>query len=424
MSASNVFTIVDTAGTPVAAIQPNTLNGPGGVQQSSDLYLYGLGFATWGQGADQNDYRLTENFACPDMTGFPSSPRYAAFQAAGTLTNNPASAVELGAGNGINVPLIGQLWYNTTQKELLVYNGISNGWSGATSAIAYGPTSPPSPINGDLWYNTIATQLEIYVGSWISVAQHYVPLSGGIMTGTLTMNGNTISNPIISGGSTNGTTLANITNSPTTAVTFPADGVSYPYVGTNPTNVIYTPANLPVAASPFIAGMIMMWHSNVAPAGWNLCDGTNGTPNLINSFVVAAGGTYGYGSTGGAAASAVSLAAAGSHSHTGFTQTYALQVADIPSHSHAFRAHIGGYNAGTSTFQTYENDASSGPTYLTTVGGSLIIQTTGSSSGPGAAAGTAGNPHNHGISVDGSHTHTGTVPTLPPYYGLFFIMKL
>lgn len=37
-------------------------------------------------------------------------------------------------------------------------------------------------------------------------------------------------------------------------------------------------------------GMIMLWHGTVAtiPSGWHLCDGTVGTPNLRNRFIVAA----------------------------------------------------------------------------------------------------------------------------------------
>ncbi|GAH67850.1 unnamed protein product, partial [marine sediment metagenome] len=33
-------------------------------------------------------------------------------------------------------------------------------------------------------------------------------------------------------------------------------------------------------------GMITFWHGTVEniPAGWHLCDGTEGTPNLRNKF--------------------------------------------------------------------------------------------------------------------------------------------
>lgn len=49
-------------------------------------------------------------------------------------------------------------------------------------------------------------------------------------------------------------------------------------------------------------GMIMLWNGSVdtIPSGWTLCDGTMGTPDLRNKFVVAAGDTYAVGAEGGA----------------------------------------------------------------------------------------------------------------------------
>lgn len=49
-------------------------------------------------------------------------------------------------------------------------------------------------------------------------------------------------------------------------------------------------------------GMITLWSGAIGaiPAGWALCDGTLGTPDLRNSFVVGAGTTYNPDDTGGA----------------------------------------------------------------------------------------------------------------------------
>ncbi len=48
------------------------------------------------------------------------------------------------------------------------------------------------------------------------------------------------------------------------------------------------------------AGGIIMWSGSIEniPAGWALCDGYNGTPDLRNRFVIAAGGVYSVGATG------------------------------------------------------------------------------------------------------------------------------
>ncbi len=48
-------------------------------------------------------------------------------------------------------------------------------------------------------------------------------------------------------------------------------------------------------------GMIMGWSGSVEtiPSGWHLCDGTVGTIDLRDKFIVGAGGTHNPGATGG-----------------------------------------------------------------------------------------------------------------------------
>jgi len=52
------------------------------------------------------------------------------------------------------------------------------------------------------------------------------------------------------------------------------------------------------------SGIISLWFGSVAsiPAGFVLCDGNNGTPNLKNKFIIGAGDTYDPGDTGGSTA--------------------------------------------------------------------------------------------------------------------------
>jgi hypothetical protein len=56
-----------------------------------------------------------------------------------------------------------------------------------------------------------------------------------------------------------------------------------------------------LTATLWKAGMICLWSGSIAtiPTGWHLCDGTNGTPDLRNRFIVAAGTTYAPGDSGG-----------------------------------------------------------------------------------------------------------------------------
>ncbi len=51
-----------------------------------------------------------------------------------------------------------------------------------------------------------------------------------------------------------------------------------------------------------VAGVINAWSGSVVsiPSGWALCDGTNGTPDLTDKFIVGAGDTYAPGNNAGA----------------------------------------------------------------------------------------------------------------------------
>lgn len=62
-------------------------------------------------------------------------------------------------------PIDGQIWYNTTEKTLKVYDATTNTWLG-TGKTAYG-TEPASPSNGQLWFDTARQQLLSYdVSTW------------------------------------------------------------------------------------------------------------------------------------------------------------------------------------------------------------------------------------------------------------------
>ena len=57
----------------------------------------------------------------------------------------------------------------------------------------------------------------------------------------------------------------------------------------------------PLATPEVVAGMIMLWSGSAVsiPAGWVLCNGGNGTPDLRNRFVVGAMSAYAVGAAGG-----------------------------------------------------------------------------------------------------------------------------
>lgn len=63
------------------------------------------------------------------------------------------------------------------------------------------------------------------------------------------------------------------------------------------TNINSLQNNVGVGVVPI--GGIIMWSGDVIPSGWRLCDGKNGSPNLIDKFIVSAGGAYVIGAVGG-----------------------------------------------------------------------------------------------------------------------------
>lgn len=123
------------------------------------------------------------------------------------------------------------------------------------------------------------------------------------------------------------------------------------------------PSEIPV-------GGIIIWSGlqSDIPTNWQLCDGTNGTPDLRNRFVVGAGSSYNVGSKGGEA-------------------THTLTVNEMPSHNH-----------GLPTAARYGNiDCIYGTDAEELMYDVISTNYTGGSQ-----------PHNN----------------LPPYYALCYIMKI
>ena len=156
-------------------------------------------------------------------------------------------------------------------------------------------------------------------------------------------------------------------------------------------------------------GIILMWSGSrtTVPAGWALCNGQNGTPDLRDRFVMSAG-TIVENTTGGA--NSATTTAGGDHNHTGTTGAHALTTDQIPSHSHNMYYHRGTENTTGATddngLLSISSDTDAG--YYTNTS---VVQPTGGSK-----------THSHTIEGSGSHQHT--VSTIPSYYALCYIMKL
>jgi hypothetical protein len=144
----------------------------------------------------------------------------------------------------------------------------------------------------------------------------------------------------------------------------------------------------PPAATPIPTGAILLWSGSIGsiPAGYVLCNGNNGTPDLRDRFIVGAGSTYAVDATGGSADAIVV-----SHNHT------ATSVVTDPGHNHQFNI---------------LNTISNGNNAYTAIGGQV---------GTGTVT-----TETTGITVATTNTAAGTSGTnanLPPYYALCYIMK-
>lgn len=123
-------------------------------------------------------------------------------------------------------------------------------------------------------------------------------------------------------------------------------------------------------------GSIIMWHSTIAtiPKGWALCNGSNGTPDLRNRFVIAADAD-----SGGAAKTTINGGQA--------------QSGGSVDHTHSF------------TSDGHVHDLSMDNNPSTTGGDTPVSTTTNSQNDVGSTGGSIENP-------------------VPPYFALAFIMKL
>jgi len=173
-------------------------------------------------------------------------------------------------------------------------------------------------------------------------------------------------------------------------------GYSYKFVVQDSTNnLVATYDNIagvltqvPPNPTSIPSGCILIWSGSIGsvPSGFLLCDGTNGTPDLRNSFVLGAGNSYAVAQTGGSTDAIVV-----SHTHT------ATSTVTDPGHTHTGvvvgQTSVGGSGNGN---QLAGNNVVSIPTATTGVTVATVNATAGTS---------------------------GTNANMPPYYALAYIMK-
>ena len=222
------------------------------------------------------------------------------------------------------------------------------------------------------------------------------------------------------------------------------------YAKLNHTHTVSQITDMPDLANAVPSGIICMWsgESTAIPSGWHLCDGSSGTPDLRDRFIVGAGSTYKVKDTGGEAAHKLTTNEMPSHNH-GFTGTSHSHTGSLSSataasagnHTHTISGgssggHINILNGGDDRYTTEAYmDAAYGINVRS--GGSKEYCTPlpvyGSS---GSSTISSGGAHTHSVTGNvtvNSATTGGTVGNTgggqahenrPPYFALCFIMKL
>lgn len=164
-------------------------------------------------------------------------------------------------------------------------------------------------------------------------------------------------------------------------------------------------------------GIIAIWSGSVAtiPTGWRLCDGTLGTLDLRNKFIVGAGSTYNVGDTGGVDTVTLSVTQMPSHTHTVAGTTAA---AGVHSHTVSDPTHAHGINVMTLAAGGATSPGAPG------AGATTPIATNTSTNGTGISI-VAGGAHQHSLSGTTSSIGGGTShENRPPYFALCYISKI
>lgn len=176
---------------------------------------------------------------------------------------------------------------------------------------------------------------------------------------------------------------------------------------------------LEAPAGVLVVGMILMWAGAFSsiPTGWKLCDGTAGTVNLQNKFVLAAGATYPVTTTGGAATHNTDTS--GSHTHTVSVTGTALTVAQMPAHGHPYMHNS---NSGTGGLSVTAAGAIATSDSLTSAARTAYTGAVSTTAGQQIGGTGGGEAHTHAASTESTgSTHAHSVSTLPPYYAIYYI---
>ena len=135
------YSINNTAGTLLKTLADGTID-----TTTTDIALFGKGYAGFGERLNENFVKMLENFA---------------------NTSAPANKQK------------GQLWYDTLENQIKVWNGNKFKPVGSSTNSA---TSPSNANTGDFWFDTANNQLYVYDGSAWTLIGPTTTVSGSGVT--------------------------------------------------------------------------------------------------------------------------------------------------------------------------------------------------------------------------------------------------
>ena len=282
-----------------------------------------------------------------------------------------------GTGSGLDADLLQGLMPKSTNT---ISSVVQRDTSGSFAANTITATSFIGPLTG----NVIGTILGGVEGN----------VTGNV-TGNLTGNVSGNINGTVGGITPTSASFTSVTL--TNALTVNGSvGASGKYLQSRGAGQSPTWTTLDTTSSVFASGMIMLWSGTVAtiPTGWLLCNGSNGTPDLRDKFVIGVSAdvsgvakTTVEGASGPTKSGGTKDAVVVSHTHG------ATSAVNDPGHSHTYHPPVGGHDFGGDNWTSGTESTSVSTTGITVA--TTVLST--------------------GVS--------GTNQNLPPYYALAYIMK-
>ena len=346
----------------------------------------------------------------------------------GQATNFSSSNVLVTSGNLTGLTQVatttGQAT-NFSSSNVLVTGGSATGLTqlNATTIAATNLSVANIVVtNGQLTNITSGTFGTLQVTNFSSAN---IAVTGGSATGLTTLSSGTAqiaslsaSNAIILSGNISNVTGANVTLFASNL----QNSVATTKSASDKTTSVATTA---FVHSVIPTGIIVMWNSTAVsiPGGWQLCDGSNSTPDLRDRFIVGAGSTYSPAATGGSASVTLDATAMPVHAHS---QSGTLTTNSAGGHTHGLTdpGHL--HSDRASGYASNGQGGGGDPSQKLS---NLLSTTTGSAT-TGISVNSAVD-HTHTLTLSGATATAGgsggtTQPheNRPPYYALCYIQKM